>query len=98
MRSAIFIGDELTAAGFRLAGVEIVVPEPNDAPAIFEDACRRAALVVMTAEMARHIPAPTLEAAQLAETPLLAIIPDVLQRVTPPDLTKKLRSVLGIET
>ena len=34
----------------------------------------------------------------LAEAPALAIIPDVLFRAAPPDLGKRLRSVLGIET
>jgi hypothetical protein len=33
----------------------------------------------------------------LAEAPTLAIIPDVLFRAAVPDLTRRLRSVLGIE-
>jgi hypothetical protein len=33
----------------------------------------------------------------LAEAPTLAIIPDVLFRAPVPDLTRRLRSVLGIE-
>ncbi len=52
----------------------------------------------MTAELANHVPAAELEAAMLAEAPTLAIIPDVLFRAEPPDLGKRLSSVLGIET
>ena len=52
----------------------------------------------MTADLARHVPAVELEAALLAETPTLAIVPDVLFRTPLPDLAKRLRSVLGIET
>ncbi len=29
MHGTIFIGDELSAAGFRLTGIETVVPEPG---------------------------------------------------------------------
>jgi vacuolar-type H+-ATPase subunit F/Vma7 len=98
MGRAIFIGDELSAAGFRLTGIETLVPEPGAVASSFADARARFLLVIITAELARHIPAPLLEAAQLAEAPTLAIIPDVLLRAVPPDLTGKLRSVLGIET
>ena len=98
MSHAIFIGDELSAAGFRLTGIETMVPAPEDAGAALADARQRAGLVIMTAELAERVPAAELEAAMLAETPALAILPDVLFRGEPPDLGKKLRSVLGIET
>jgi len=98
MSQAIFIGDELSAAGFRLTGIETMVPAPEDAGAALADARQRAGLVIMTAELAERVPAAELEAAMLAEAPALAILPDVLLRSEPPDLGKKLRSVLGIET
>ncbi len=98
MGTAIFIGDELSAAGFRLTGVETLVPEPERAGAALSDARKRAGLVIMTAELAERVPAGELEAAMLAEAPVLAIIPDVLFRAAPPDLGQRLRSVLGIET
>lgn len=98
MGAAIFIGDELSAAGFRLAGIETLVPEPRAAGAVLQEARTRAALVIMTADLARRVPPPELEAAILAETPTLAIIPDVLFRAAPPDLRRRLRSALGIET
>jgi vacuolar-type H+-ATPase subunit F/Vma7 len=98
MSTAIFIGDELSAAGFRLTGIETMVPALEDAGAALADARQRAGLVIMTAELAERIPAAELEAAMLAEAPTLAILPDVLFRSEPPDLGKKLRSVLGIES
>ena len=97
MGRAIFIGDELSAAGFRLTGIETLVPEPDAVESAFADARTRGSVVIITADLARHIPAPQLEAAMLAEAPTLAIIPDVLFRAAVPDLTKRLRSVLGIE-
>lgn len=98
MRSAIFIGDELTAAGFRLAGVETRVPEPADVAATLAEARSHAALVVLTADLAAHVPQAELDAALLAETPAFAIVPDVLFRAPMPDLANRLRRTLGIET
>jgi vacuolar-type H+-ATPase subunit F/Vma7 len=97
MGAAIFIGDELSASGFRLTGIETLVPEPDAVGAAFEEARSRGSLVIVTAEVARHIPAPQLEAAMLAEQPAITIIPDVLFSAPAPDLTRKLMSVLGIE-
>lgn len=97
MAGAIFIGDELSAAGFRLAGIETLVPKPDAVGSALEDARARGALVIITAELARHVPAAQLESAMLAEMPILAVIPDILLRERPPDLTRRLRSVLGIE-
>jgi vacuolar-type H+-ATPase subunit F/Vma7 len=98
MGTAIFIGDELSAAGFRLTGIETVVPEPDAAAGVLQEARTRAALVIMTADLARQVPPADLEAAMLAEAPTVTIIPDVLFRAAVPDLTRRLRSALGIET
>jgi len=97
MGRTIFIGDELSAAGFRLTGIETLVPEADAIESAFADATTRGSVVIITADLVRHIPPPQLEAAMLAETPTLAIIPDVLFRAAVPDLTRRLRSVLGIE-
>jgi len=97
MTGAIFIGDELSAVGFRLTGIETVVPKLDVVASAFEQARLRASLVVITAELARHIPPPQLEAAMLAVEPAVAVIPDILFSVPAPDLAGRLRSVLGIE-
>jgi vacuolar-type H+-ATPase subunit F/Vma7 len=97
MDAAVFIGDELSAAGFRLTGIETVVPDPEKATEALRDARKRAALVIMTAELARSVPAQELDAALIAEMPALAIVPDVRMRVPPPDLARSLRRTLGIE-
>ena len=98
MSAIIFIGDELTAAGFRLTGIETMMPAPEAAGAALAEAGKRADLVIMTAEFADNVAASELEAALLAESPILAIMPDVLFRMPPPDLTRRLRSALGIES
>jgi vacuolar-type H+-ATPase subunit F/Vma7 len=97
-RAAIFIGDELSAAGFRLTGIETMVPAPEAVGVALDEARARASLVILTADLARHVPPPVLAAALLDEAPTLAIIPDTLFRTPLPDLAKRLRSALGIET
>lgn len=97
MGAAVFIGDELSATGFRLTGVKSVVTAPDAAEDALHDAQKQAALVIITAELARHMPAASLEAALIAEAPALAIIPDVRMHTPLPDLARKLRRALGIE-
>jgi len=98
MSAAVFIGDELTATGFRLTGLETLAPELGDVAKAFADCRARAALVILTADCARRIPRDELEAALLADAPTVAVIPDVLARVEPSSLARRMRSLLGIES
>lgn len=95
--AAVFIGDELTAAGFRLTGIKTVVPKPEAAGEALDLARKQAALVIMTADVARQVPAAMLDAALIAAAPTVAIVPDVLLRTPVPDLARRLRRALGIE-
>ena len=97
MGATIFIGDELTAAGFRLTGVETMTPGPDAVQQALRDARQRAALVIITASFSLRLPSPELEAALLAEEPIVTVVSDVLSRVRPPDLARRLRIALGIE-
>lgn len=97
MASIVFIGDELTAAGFRLAGVETLVPQPGAVGDALSDARSRAGLVVITADCAGRLPSGELENVLLAEAPIVAVVPDILAHTPPPDLAGRLRAVLGID-
>lgn len=98
MNGIVFIGDELTAAGFRLTGVDTVVPKDDEAAAeALAEARKTAGLVIVTAAAARRIPAAQLEAAILDLAPIVAVIPDALLQVPPPDIVGSVRAVLGIE-
>lgn len=99
MAQVIYIGDEATAAGFRLAGVQAWVPDPGDAV----ETLRRAAgdgaeLLLLSAPFAARLPLAELEAALVRELPLVAVVPDVYGRGTPPDLAHEVRAALGIES
>lgn len=52
----IFIGDALTGSGYRLAGARVLSPSLAQLPAVFQEACRQSRLVLITAELAKHLP------------------------------------------
>jgi len=97
MSDIVFIGDELSAAGFRLAGARVHAPAADETLAVFEAARREARLLLVTAAVAAHLPPALLSQALAATQPLLLVVPDVRGRQQPPDLGHRVRRQLGIE-
>lgn len=100
MARVLYLGDEVTAAGLRLAGVETRVVAPgNTVPEVLhetlEDECD---CVLLSAALARCIPAPQLQDALRRGAPLLAVVPDVRSEERLPDLAAEVRGALGLET
>lgn len=97
MTAVTFIGDEGSAAGFRLAGAAVVVPESGHEAEALAGALARSELVILTSAVAAALPPVQLHRAQAALAPLLAIVPDLVGVVPLPDLAARLRSQLGLE-
>lgn len=97
MSAPIFIGDEVSAAAYRLAGARIRVPAQKDVMSVMRAACSETDLVLITAEFASHLPPQELAQARAAIRPLVLVVPDVREKVPLPDLTTQLRSQLGVE-
>jgi vacuolar-type H+-ATPase subunit F/Vma7 len=97
MGGIVFIGDELTATGFRLTGITTVVPSKGQERGALAEARGHADVVILTAECAQQIPPDELDRAILSETPLVAVIPDIRGSAPLPDLARRLRTSLGIE-
>lgn len=97
MAGVAFIGDELTATGFRLAGADVFVVAPDDAVAAFDEAREHASLVLLAPAHARALPVAELDAALLASRPLVLVVDDILGRETPPDIEDLMRRALGVE-
>jgi vacuolar-type H+-ATPase subunit F/Vma7 len=96
MPLAIYLGDEVSAAGYRLAGVDARVPERGREADALARACAEASLVLISATVASRLPADVLRDAKRALAPLAAVVPD-LQGETPlPDVAKRLRAELGL--
>jgi vacuolar-type H+-ATPase subunit F/Vma7 len=91
-----FMGDEVSAAGFRLAGIEVRVPSAQETAAVFRRLASDFQLVLITAELAERLPAEELERALAADRPLVLVIPDVRGRARPPEIGALLRRQLGM--
>lgn len=92
-----YIGDEVSAVGYRLAGLTVHVPAPGEEAAALALARRSAPLVLVSAATAQAVPAEDLRAALVALAPVTVIVPDVHERVALPDSTARLRRELGVE-
>jgi vacuolar-type H+-ATPase subunit F/Vma7 len=93
-----YIGDEATAAAYRLAGAETRIPTADETPDVFRRAIADGAdLVLLSAERAGDLEPSELAAALAAVHPLTTIVPDSYARRTPPDVEREVRLALGIE-
>ncbi|NIQ44085.1 MAG: Vacuolar H+transporting two-sector ATPase F subunit [Pseudomonas stutzeri] len=97
MSVPIFIGDEVSACAYRLAGIEVRTPVPGELSAMLEQACTESHLVLITAQYAQQLRADELAKMQARMRPLLLVVPDVCEQVPVPDFAKALRSQLGVE-
>ena len=91
-----FVGDELSVAGFRLAGFRTEIPGPGEELASLRRACDQSDLVLITAEVAARVPAPEMKKWQAAPRPLLLVVPDARGRLSAPDVGAGLRRQLGL--
>ncbi len=98
MVRVVYLGDEVTAAGFRLAGAEVYVPAAAEAADAIRQACSGDdELVLVSTELAGALPADELRALQLGEQPLFTLVPAVFGETPAADLVREVRSALGIE-
>jgi vacuolar-type H+-ATPase subunit F/Vma7 len=94
----VYLGDEVTAAGFRLAGIDARTVESSATA----DEMRRAVtegaeLILLSAQLAELMPLPGLETILAAPQPPVAVVDDVCGKSVLPDLTRDVRATLGIE-
>jgi len=92
----IFLGDEASAAGHRLAGVDARAVVAGDEAAALADARATAPLVLVAASVAAQMPEPLMRAACAAVAPLVAVVPDLGGDGALPDLAARLRRQLGL--
>lgn len=97
MARPVLISDRLTAAGFRLAGVRALVTDPEEAGTVFRDALADKQPVMITAQLARHLPDNLLDQAVRRADPPVAVIPDIARKREPSDMAEKVRRALGVE-
>jgi vacuolar-type H+-ATPase subunit F/Vma7 len=93
----VYLGDEVSAAGYRLAGLRTRVPERGGEAAALSVARAEAPLVLVSATVAARIADDALRDAQIALTPLVLVVPDLAAGALVPDLAARLRKQLGLE-
>jgi vacuolar-type H+-ATPase subunit F/Vma7 len=96
MSVSCYIGDEVTAAGYRLAGATVVVPPPGTEADALASARATASLVLISADVAARVPARVLAATRAALAPLTLVVPDLRGEIEMPDLATRLRAQLGL--
>ena len=97
MGQVIFIGDEITAAGFRLAGVACHTPERNELADLLAKERDGCDLIMITAQYADWLGRNAADEMALWTQPLVAVLPDIRQQQSPPNLEHAVRRELGIE-
>ena len=97
MAAPVYLGDEVSAAGYRLAGAVVRTPPPGEEAAALAWARGVAPLVLVAAPVAAVIAEPALRAALAATAPLVLVVPDLQGAVPLPDLAARLRAQLGLE-
>jgi vacuolar-type H+-ATPase subunit F/Vma7 len=97
MDGVAFIGDELMATGFRLAGARLFIVPPDGAAEALAVARESASLVLIAPSQAAAVPAVALAEALTSFAPLTLVVDDILGHEAPPDLEQLLRRALGVE-
>ncbi|MGD8206635.1 MAG: V-type ATP synthase subunit F [Thiohalocapsa sp.] len=96
MGRCVFIGDEVSAAGLRLAGVDCHVPAAAETADLFRRLRGSSGLIMITAELAAHLPEGLLADAVREQRPPVMVVADIRGRAAPPDVAAALKRQLGL--
>jgi len=92
-----FIGDEVTAAGFRLAGVSVRVPAKGAETAALHEEVLRAALILVGRGAAERVDPHELQRALASASPLVLVLPDAAGLPPDVDVAAHVRLQLGVD-
>ena len=95
---AIYIGDEATAAGYRLAGLHTSVPASGGESTALEEALSSAMLVLVSSAVAARIDEVRLRTAFAEVSPLVVVVPALDPSAPFPDVAARVRADIGLST
>jgi vacuolar-type H+-ATPase subunit F/Vma7 len=96
MKAPVYIGDAVSAAGYRLAGLRVHVPDSAALLAEIEQVSTDAPLVLLGADIAAQLPVVELDRLLSRLTPAMVVVPDVRGQAVLPDLANRMRQQLGV--
>jgi len=96
MSVAEFIGDEVSAAGYRLCGIDVHIANSNNALSLIRECCERASLVLVGSSISQYIHRTELDRLLANIQPPVLIVPDVCGLQNVPDITSRINKQLGL--
>ena len=97
MTAPIYLGDDVGAAGYRLAGARVRTPAAAAARSALAQARDDAPLVLVSAALAAAIGDAVLLPTLAAAVPLVIVVPDAQGSAAPIDVAARMRVQLGLE-
>ena len=98
MTAPIFIGNEISAVVWRLAGFQVRSALRGEEQRVLTQAMAEAHVVLIDAVFAHILPKELLDKALTSVMPLVLVVPDMRGEQPMPDLSSLMQSQLGIET
>jgi vacuolar-type H+-ATPase subunit F/Vma7 len=96
MQTPIFIGDELTATGYRLAGLQVRTPNREKLRSTLEWAKENTSLILLGSTCIDMLLPRELDELLGTERPAVVIVRDILGSAEMIDLSRKLKEQLGM--
>ena len=96
MAVAEFIGDAVSAAGYRLSGAETHIARPDNAMKLIQASCDRAALVLISSSIVPWIRKADLDALLANIQPPVLVVPDIRGLEPGPDIESLVNRQLGL--
>lgn len=91
-----YIGDEISAAGYRLCGVDVHIADRHNAWSLVKQACGRASLVLVGSGTAQYVRSADLDLLMESLSPPVLIVPDIRGRQAVPDIAARIYKQLGM--
>ena len=96
MQPPVFIGDELSATGYRLAGLLVRTPNKDEIRETLQWAIENTSLILLGSNCIEMLPAAELDSLLSTEKPPVVIVQDILGNAAMLDLSNKLKEQLGM--
>lgn len=96
MSVAEFVGNEISAAGYRLCGVGVHIADRHNALSLIKQASETASLVLIGSSTAQFLRTSELEELMESISPSVLVVPDVDNRQAVPDIATLIHKQLGM--